>query len=112
MRVRVVRRCRNLRFMAFWVALAGGLFAEGGLDVDVVVAAEPLDAPIAFRAGVAELGILPPPLYLRLIADRCPVVVCANLLRNEPLNVVLTRRASAREGIAAGLPIAAAASRT
>jgi len=98
----------NLQFMAFWVALAGGLLAEEGLDVDVAVAAEPLDAPIAFRAGVAEVGILPPPLYLRLIADRCPVVVCANLLRNDPLNVVLTRPAAARQGIAAGQPVAAA----
>jgi ABC-type nitrate/sulfonate/bicarbonate transport system substrate-binding protein len=104
----MVLSSRNLQFMAFWVALAGGLFAEEGLDVDVAVAAEPLDAPIAFRAGVAELGILPPPLYLRLIADRCPVVVCANLLRNDPLNVVLTRRAAARQGIAAGLPMAEA----
>src|ERR1700758_4892713 len=33
----------NLQFMAFWVALAGGLFAAEGLDVDVAVAAEPLD---------------------------------------------------------------------
>jgi len=96
----------NPQFMAFWVALAGGLFAAEGLDIDVAVAAEPLDAPIAFRAGVAEVGILPPPLYLRLIADRCPVVVCANLLRNDPLNVVLTRRAAARQGITAGLPVA------
>jgi ABC-type nitrate/sulfonate/bicarbonate transport system substrate-binding protein len=102
---------RNLQFMAFWVALAGGLFAGEGLDVDVAVAAEPLDAPIAFRAGVAEVGILPPPLYLRLIADRCPVVVCANLLRNDPLNIVLTRRAAARQGIAARLPLAEAVRR-
>src|SRR5260370_2862164 len=79
----------NLQFMAFWVALAGGLFAAEGLDVAVAVAAEPLDAPIAFRAGVAEVGILPPPLSLRLIADRCPIVLCANLLRNHPLNRLL-----------------------
>jgi ABC-type nitrate/sulfonate/bicarbonate transport system substrate-binding protein len=97
---------RNLQFMAFWVALAGGLFVAEGLDVDVAVAAEPLDAPIAFRAGVAEVGILPPPLYLRLIADRCPVVVCAN-----PLNIVLTLPAAARVGIAAGLPVADAVRR-
>jgi ABC-type nitrate/sulfonate/bicarbonate transport system substrate-binding protein len=102
---------RNLQFMAFWVALAGGLFVAEGLDVDVAVAAEPLDAPIAFRAGVAEVGILPPPLYLRLIADRCPVVVCANLLRNDPLNIVLTLPAAARVGIAAGLPVADAVRR-
>jgi ABC-type nitrate/sulfonate/bicarbonate transport system substrate-binding protein len=102
---------RNLQFMAFWVALAGGLFVAEGLDVDVGVAAEPLDASIAFRAGVAEVGILPPPLYLRLIADRCPVVVCANLLRNDPLNVVLTRPAAARVGIAGGLPVAEAVRR-
>jgi ABC-type nitrate/sulfonate/bicarbonate transport system substrate-binding protein len=101
----------NLQFMAFWVALAGGLFAAEGLDVDVAVAAEPLDAPIAFRAGVAEVGILPPPLYLRLIADRCPVVLCANLLRNDPLNIVLTRPVAARHGFAASLPTAEAVRR-
>ena len=101
----------NPQFMAFWVALAGGLFAAEGLDVEVAVAAEPLDAPIAFRRGVAEVGVLPPPLYLRLIADRCPIVVCANLLRNDPLNVVLTRRAAGRRGVAAGLPVAEAVRR-
>ena len=110
-RVRMVLPSQNLQFMAFWVALAGGLFLAEGLDVDVAVAAEPLDAPIAFRAGVAEVGILPPPLYLRLIADRCPVVVCANLLRNDPLNIVLTRPAAARVGITAGLPVAEAVRR-
>src|SRR5260370_7328195 len=75
----------NLQFMAFWVALAGGLFAAEGLDVDVAVAAEPLDAPIAFRAGVPEVGILPPPPSLPLIPAPSPTSASANLLPTHPL---------------------------
>jgi ABC-type nitrate/sulfonate/bicarbonate transport system substrate-binding protein len=45
-------------------------------------------------------------MYLHLLANEQPVVVCANLLRNDPLNLVVTRMAAATRRLTADLPLA------
>ncbi|MGH2718495.1 MAG: ABC transporter substrate-binding protein [Actinomycetota bacterium] len=107
-RVRVALPSRNPQFLAFWVALASGMFTAAGLQLDLTLAPEQLGAPVALCTGQADIALLPPPLYLRLIAGRQPVVCFANLLRNDPVNVVLTEGAAARVGMVPGLPTAEA----
>ena len=99
---------RNPQFLVFWVAHASGMFAAAGLDLDLTLAAEQLGAPVALCTGEADLALLPPPLYLRLIADRQPVVCCARLLCNDPVNVVLTPETARGAGITAGMATAEA----
>lgn len=105
-RIRVALPSRNPQFMAFWVADAGGLFGASGIDLELTVAAEPLGAPIALLSGSADVAVLSPPLYLRLIADRRPVLVLANLLRNDPLNVVVNSRVAGERGFHPWLDVA------
>lgn len=103
-RVRVALPSLNPQFLPFWVALGAGAFAAAGLELDLTVAAEQLGAPLALTQGQADVALLPPPLYLRLIATRQPVVCFANLLRNDPVNVVLTERAATEAGVVEGMP--------
>ena len=39
--------------------------------------------------GKGEVAVLPPPQYIDLIAEREPILVVANLLQNDPINVVI-----------------------
>ncbi len=81
----------NLQFMSFWVALGAGLFKEEGLDVQLVIPPAPQGAPQLLLQGKADVGVMPPPLYLNLIGQQQPVVVFANLLANDQINLIVRK---------------------
>jgi ABC-type nitrate/sulfonate/bicarbonate transport system substrate-binding protein len=81
----------NLQYLSFWVALGAGYFQNEGLDVRVVVPPTPAGAAEGLLQGQAEVAILPPPLYLELIARRQPILIFANLLQNDPIDLVVRR---------------------
>lgn len=82
----------SLQYMAFWVARGGGSFEEEGVDVEVVVAPPPqrgkAPADELLETGEVDAAVLPPATYLRMIAAKAPVVVVANLFRNDPYALV------------------------
>jgi NitT/TauT family transport system substrate-binding protein len=81
----------NLQYLAFWVAQGAGFFADEGVAPEVVVPEVPAQAIARFMVGEAQVAVLPPPVYLQLIADQFPVELVANLLRNDPINLVVRR---------------------
>jgi len=81
----------NLQYLPFWVAKGAGYFADEGVEPDVLVPEEPAQAIARMIAGDAQVGVLPPPVYLQLIADRFPVVLVANLLQNDPIDLIVRR---------------------
>jgi ABC-type nitrate/sulfonate/bicarbonate transport system substrate-binding protein len=81
----------NLQHMSFWVAKAGGFFLAEGLDVQVTVPDSPRGALEPLRQGTARVAVLPPPMCLELIADKVPIVLVANLLASDPINLVVRR---------------------
>lgn len=82
----------SLQYLTFWVARGGGAFQHEGVDVEVVVAPppergkSPLDGLLA--NGEVDAALLPPAAYLRMIAGKAPIVVVANLFRNDPYALV------------------------
>jgi ABC-type nitrate/sulfonate/bicarbonate transport system substrate-binding protein len=82
----------SLQYLAFWVAKGGGSFEREGLDVELVVAPPPQrgKAPLEgfLESGEVDAAVLPPSAYLRMIAAKAPVVVVANLFRNDPYALV------------------------
>jgi ABC-type nitrate/sulfonate/bicarbonate transport system substrate-binding protein len=85
----------NLQYLAFWVAKSDGAFARQDLAVDVEVAPPPQrgKAPIdsALEKGDVDAAIVPPPVYLRMIGAKAPIVVVANLFSNDPYALVVRR---------------------
>ncbi|MAP38662.1 MAG: hypothetical protein LR120_04180 [Dehalococcoidia bacterium] len=57
--------------------------------VNVVVPPAPGSAPLFLLQGDADVTLLPPPMYLGLIAQERSIVISANLLANDPVNMVV-----------------------
>ncbi|MGD0524627.1 MAG: ABC transporter substrate-binding protein [Polyangiaceae bacterium] len=81
----------NLQYLAFWVAKGAGYFEAEGVEPDLVVPEVPAQALGKMMANQAPVAVLPPPVYVQLIADHYPVVLVANLLQNDPIDVVVRR---------------------
>jgi len=88
----VVPKDQNLQYMSFWVALASGAFAAEGLDIELVSPKAPSQGATMFIESDAAAAVLPPPMFLPLIAKRAPIVLVANLLTNEAINIVVSRK--------------------
>jgi ABC-type nitrate/sulfonate/bicarbonate transport system substrate-binding protein len=83
----------NLQYLAFWVAKGGGYFEREGIDIELVVPppasrfAPPVDGVL--EKGEADAAVLAPYAYLRMIAAKAPIVLVANLSRNDPYALVV-----------------------
>jgi ABC-type nitrate/sulfonate/bicarbonate transport system substrate-binding protein len=83
----------NLQHMAFWVARGAGLFEREGLDVTLSIPSSPGGVYQLVLRDDAQAAVLPPPVYIDLIAQRAPIRLVANLLSNDPANLVIRRSA-------------------
>ena len=99
----------SLQYLAFWVARGAGSFAREGIESELVVAPPqqrgkaPLDGFL--ESGEVDAAVLPPAIYLRMIAGKAPIVVVANLFRNDPYALVARPAAvAAHEVPEAGTP--------
>jgi ABC-type nitrate/sulfonate/bicarbonate transport system substrate-binding protein len=81
----------NLQDLPLFVAIGAGYFADAGLDVTLKVSPTPGEVVQMLHADAEQVAVLPPPLYLQLIADRFPLRVVANLLQNDAINLVVRR---------------------
>jgi ABC-type nitrate/sulfonate/bicarbonate transport system substrate-binding protein len=95
----------NLQYAAFWTAQGAGYFASEGVAVDLVVPELPAQAIAKMIAGEAPVAVLPPPQYLELVADRVPIVLVANLLRNDPINLAVRRSVFEQRAMSATAPL-------
>jgi NitT/TauT family transport system substrate-binding protein len=96
----------NLQLLAFWVALGAGYFAERGVTVEPFVPPSPAMAQASFTAGETDVALLPAPVYERLIAERFPFVLEANLLSGDPIDLVVPRAIAEARGLRRDLPLA------
>ncbi len=79
----------NLQFMSFWIALGAGFFSDEDLDVEVIVPPNPMGTGQFMLRGFADIALLTPPMYLDLIGEEAPIVVFANLLQNDQINLIV-----------------------
>ncbi|MGH7282792.1 MAG: ABC transporter substrate-binding protein [Polyangiaceae bacterium] len=94
----------NLQYMSFWLAKA--LFFQGaGIDAEIVSPPIPQQALAWIEDKKPDAAVLPPPMYLELVANRAPWVLGANLLANDPIDLVVRRSVADARGITRELPI-------
>jgi NitT/TauT family transport system substrate-binding protein len=96
----------NLQWLNFWVAQGAGYFADEGLDVQVTSGGTGDEeggrrVTQALIDGSADVVIQPRPLFLLAVGEQQPVVAFANLLRNDPINLVVHRDIAEARGLSA-----------
>src|SRR5258707_8213593 len=79
----------NIRFLTLWVALGAGYLQAEGLEVELVVAAAGNQSGQLLLQNQADVALLQPPVYLGLISQQRPIVLFANLLANDPINLIV-----------------------
>lgn len=97
----------NLQYTSFWLADAAGYFAEEGIQIEVVTPPGPPQTETFFEKHEADVAVLPPPVYASLISRDVPLVLVANLLRNDPINLVVRRSVMEARGLRADMPLKA-----
>jgi NitT/TauT family transport system substrate-binding protein len=95
----------NLQYAAFFVAEGAGYFAESGISIERIVPRDKTDGPRAFTAGEADVAVFPPPQYLRLIEKKTPLLLVANLLANDPIQLVVRESFFTSRGVSARSPL-------
>ncbi len=95
----------NLQYMSFWLAKGAGYFAAAGIDVELVVPPGPQQTQVWFEERKADVAVLPPPVYANLVAGGVPVVLVANLLSNDPIELVVRRSVLTERKLSADQPL-------
>ena len=95
----------NLQFMSFWVALGAGFFDDEGLDVQTIFPPAPNKAGEFMLQGRADVAILPPPMYLPLIEEREPILIFANLIASDQINLIVRKDFATKLNLSTELPL-------
>src|SRR5262245_27234928 len=96
-----VPNAHSLQFFTLWVAVGAHYFEQEGLQPQIVTAAGPRSTGELLFKGNADVALLPPPMYLGMIAQQKPIVLFASLLANEPINLVLQKDVAEARGFSA-----------
>ena len=96
----------NLQFMNFWIGQGAGFFEEEGLDVQVIVPPMPGAAGRFLFNGRANVALLPPPMYLPLIGQEQPILIFANLMENDPINLIVQKVVAEERKLSPTAPLA------
>ena len=96
----------NLQFFTLWVAVGARLFQAEGLEPKIVVAAGPRSTGTLLFRGEADVALLPPPMFLGMMAEDRPVRLLASLLANEPINLVVRKEVAEARGLSARAALA------
>jgi len=102
----VVPEPSNLQLLAFWVAKGAGYFADEGIAIDVKSGESPALAQSLYTQGAAPFAVLPAPDFERLIAEGFSFELVANLLANDPIDLVMKRATAAAHGVDRAMPLA------
>ena len=95
----VVPTADNLQFMSFWIALGAGYFKDEGLDIQLVIPPNPMGTGNFLLQGRADVAVMPPPMFLPMIAREDPIVIFGNLLQNDQINLVVRPEVIAERGL-------------
>jgi ABC-type nitrate/sulfonate/bicarbonate transport system substrate-binding protein len=102
----IVPDAHNLQDLSFWVAEGAGYFHDEGVDLTLDVPATPGETVELLARADAQVAVLPPPLYLDQIAAQTSWRLVANLMRNDPMNIVVRRSVVAARKIPLTGPVA------
>ena len=95
----------NLQWMNFYVAQGAGYFEDEGIDVRLVIPPVPAAAGRFLAMGMADIAVLPRPLFLQSIDAGDPVVAFANLFSSDPINLIVQQQVAEDLGLSLDMPL-------
>jgi ABC-type nitrate/sulfonate/bicarbonate transport system substrate-binding protein len=95
----------NLQYLSFWVAKGAGYFGDEGMDLEILTPSSPPGTMAMVQTGAYDVFVLPPPVYLTLMEQRYPLLLVANLLQNDPINVIVRRSVMEARKLSASAPL-------
>jgi NitT/TauT family transport system substrate-binding protein len=95
----------NLQFFTLWVAIGAGFFQEEGLEPLIIAAPNPRSVGQRLLNGEVDAALLPPPMFLGMMAEQKPILLFASLLANEPINLIVRKDIAEARGIPANAPL-------
>jgi ABC-type nitrate/sulfonate/bicarbonate transport system substrate-binding protein len=101
---------QNLQWMNFWVAYGASFFEDEAVSVKIVLPDEAVEenASGALRVlfdGSADVVVMPRPIFLMAVSRSRPVLAFANLLRHDPINLVVQREIVEDRGLSLSMPL-------
>lgn len=101
-----IPEANNLQYLSFWVAQGAGLFSAEGLDIQIVYPDVPNQSGMLLMQRRVDVALLQPPVYLGMIADQQPFALFANLLANDPINLIVRADVAKRLKLDPNAPLA------
>ena len=95
----------NLQYLSFWVAKGAGLLEAEGIDAQLMPPAGGDTSSEMLRRGDAQVALLPPTRYIPLIAQKFPLIVAANLLENDGINLIVRRSVLEARHLTPSMPL-------
>lgn len=96
----------NLQYLSFWVAQGAGLFEREGLRVEIVYPDAANQSGMLLMQDRVDIALLQPPVYLGMIFERHPFALFANLLANDPINLIVRADVAAKLKLDPAAPLA------
>ena len=81
----------NLQWLNFWVAKGAGYFEEVGLNLEIITPENPRGGNKIMLEKKADVSVMPRPMFLSLLAKEAELTAFANLLSNDPINLVVNQ---------------------
>jgi NitT/TauT family transport system substrate-binding protein len=91
----------NLQFFALWVAVGAGYFQQEDLEPQILAAPNPRSVGQRLLNGEVDAALLPPPMFLGMMAENKPILLFASLLANEPINLIVRKDIVQSRGVPA-----------
>jgi NitT/TauT family transport system substrate-binding protein len=101
-----VPKAGNLQYFTLWVALGAGAFQREGLAPRLLIDDTPQDAGRLLLSGEADVAVLPPPMFLGMMAEGKPILLFASLLANEPIDFVVRKEVADARRLSTAAPLA------
>ncbi|WP_196895665.1 ABC transporter substrate-binding protein [Aureivirga marina] len=92
----------NLQWMNFWVADGANYFEEEGIRLEIIWGENPNDS---FLDGEAEIAIQTRTQFWQSIAKEVSILAFANLLENEPINLIIKKEIAEERGLTSSLSL-------
>lgn len=101
-----VPKAGNLQYFTLWVALGAGAFQQEGLAPQLLIAPTPHEDGRQLLSGEADIAVLPPPMFLGMMAEGKPILLFASLLANEPIDFVVQKDVAEARHLSPTAPLA------
>jgi len=96
---------QNLQLILFFMAKAAGFFDDEHLAIETSSPATPNETRAAIDKDKPDVMLLPAPMLAAMVAGREEITVCANLLANDPINLLASAKIAAERGLSAKTPL-------